>query len=220
VLLVDDDPALLDVGRRTLSSNFPVVAVSEVGEARAALADVRIAVLLTDMELSRGNGLDLATEAAAHRPDVIRILLTGSDAVDGPRTTHGARFHRTLRKPVPPRELREVVAHAADVWLLRRRTAELRAAAAMLHDHALGPEPASTIGADESLKRAVAAFERQCIADTLVALRGNKSGAARQLGLTYRGLLLKMQRHGMLPRKHAGEAEDSSLRARGNTHEG
>jgi two-component system response regulator HupR/HoxA len=47
-----------------------------------------------------------------------------------------------------------------------------------------------------SLAAMVAAFERERILEMLAACGGNKSEAARRFGLTYRGLLAKMQRLG------------------------
>ena len=47
-----------------------------------------------------------------------------------------------------------------------------------------------------SLAGKVAEFERQCIEEMLGACGGNKSEAARRFGMTYRGLLAKMQRLG------------------------
>ncbi|HSG01395.1 MAG TPA: helix-turn-helix domain-containing protein [Vicinamibacterales bacterium] len=51
----------------------------------------------------------------------------------------------------------------------------------------------------ETLRDAVRAFACQRIAEAVAACGGNKSAAARRLGLTYRGLLMKMQRYGMVP---------------------
>ncbi len=50
---------------------------------------------------------------------------------------------------------------------------------------------------DDVLATAVARFEQERIRDMLAACGNNKTRAARRLGLTYRGLLLKMQRYGM-----------------------
>ena len=50
---------------------------------------------------------------------------------------------------------------------------------------------------DRSLQAAVVRFEMGRITEMLAACSGNKTRAARQLGLTYRGLLAKMQRYGM-----------------------
>ena len=56
-----------------------------------------------------------------------------------------------------------------------------------------------TTGTGETLREAVRAFARQRIAETIDACGGNKSAAARRLGLSYRGLLMKMQSLGMQP---------------------
>jgi len=55
---------------------------------------------------------------------------------------------------------------------------------------------ASDDGAPATLAAMVAAFERERILEMLAACGGNKSEAARRFGLTYRGLLAKMQRLG------------------------
>lgn len=67
------------------------------------------------------------------------------------------------------------------------------------------PCPDSTCG-QGTLRAAVTDFERQRIDETIAACGGNKSAAARRLGLTYRGLLMKMQRYGMVP--PAGTRDD------------
>ena len=51
-------------------------------------------------------------------------------------------------------------------------------------------------GTGSSLAALVADFERTRIGETITATGGNKSEAARRLGLTYRGRLAKMQRLG------------------------
>jgi DNA-binding NtrC family response regulator len=62
---------------------------------------------------------------------------------------------------------------------------------------AAAESPAATSGADQSLQDAVVHFERERIAETLQQVDGNKTHAARRLGITYQGLLKKMQRYGM-----------------------
>jgi transcriptional regulator with GAF, ATPase, and Fis domain len=49
-----------------------------------------------------------------------------------------------------------------------------------------------------TLAAMVAEFERARIVEQLAACNGNKSEAARRFGLTYRGLLAKMQRLGLV----------------------
>jgi two-component system response regulator HupR/HoxA len=49
-----------------------------------------------------------------------------------------------------------------------------------------------------SLRDGVCRFEREQIRDAIAACGGNKTHAAQRLGLTYRGLLMKMHRYGMM----------------------
>jgi two-component system response regulator HupR/HoxA len=48
-----------------------------------------------------------------------------------------------------------------------------------------------------ALRDAVSCFEQKLIRDAIAACDGNKTRAAQRLGITYRGLTMKMQRYGM-----------------------
>ena len=54
-------------------------------------------------------------------------------------------------------------------------------------------------GDGQTLHADVAQFERERIVVVLERCQGNKTRAARELGLTYRGFLFKLQRHGLMP---------------------
>jgi DNA-binding NtrC family response regulator len=69
---------------------------------------------------------------------------------------------------------------------------------AELFDRTLDPSPTAPT-APPTLADDVERFERERILGALELHEGNKSRAARQLGLTYRGLLKKMQRFGLAP---------------------
>jgi two-component system, NtrC family, response regulator HupR/HoxA len=61
--------------------------------------------------------------------------------------------------------------------------------------------PAAPVGAPsapETLQDAVSRFERERIREALAECGGNKTQAARRLGLTYRGFLMKLHRYGMV----------------------
>jgi DNA-binding NtrC family response regulator len=203
VLLVDDDEETLAIGRAILAGPFDVLTASSASEALEVLERGHVGILLTDLQMTGRDGVDLIREASRARRDLICILLSGSD--DSRALAECAalpELHRTLRKPVPPGELREIVAHALDVWLLRNRNAALAAENAEIREArrmAVAGVGGRTIEQFESLRESVSVYERQCIAEVLGTLHGNKSAAARRLGLTYRGLLLKMQRYGMMP---------------------
>jgi len=58
----------------------------------------------------------------------------------------------------------------------------------------IGPAPCAN---DSSLREGVCRFEQEQIQEAIAACGGNKTHAAQRLGITYRGLLMKMQRYGM-----------------------
>jgi DNA-binding NtrC family response regulator len=59
------------------------------------------------------------------------------------------------------------------------------------------PTAAPMRSADGTLEASLLRHERLCIQEALAACGGNKTHAAKRLGVTYRGLLLKMRRCGM-----------------------
>lgn len=198
VLLVDDDPTLLAVGHAILVRQFEVLTASSCAEALDLLDLSHVAVLLTDLQMPGPDGIALIDTASTRRPDLICMLLTGSSDAGALATERRlAGLHKVLRKPVPPQELRQVVAHAVDVWVLQRRAGSLAGENARLAEALRRAIQSEDHPDSRSLRDGVAAYERRRIRETLAMLDGNKSAAARHLGLTYRGLLLKMQRHGM-----------------------
>jgi two-component system, cell cycle sensor histidine kinase and response regulator CckA len=85
VLLVEDDPLVLDVGRRALErAGYAVLAAGDTETAIAA-ADRHpghIHLLITDVVLPRANGRELAARLAIHRPAIKVLYVSGtSDGV-------------------------------------------------------------------------------------------------------------------------------------------
>jgi CheY-like chemotaxis protein len=77
-LVVDDNPHLLSVLAEELRAAFEVIEASTYAEAAGQLQS-GIAAIVTDLDLGPGNsGLDLLREARARRPEVARVLVTGS----------------------------------------------------------------------------------------------------------------------------------------------
>jgi PAS domain S-box-containing protein len=79
VLLVDDEPALLDVARRWLTDlGYLVTAVSSPGEALAFLAERSADVLVSDVIMpGQMDGVDLATEVERRWPGMAILLISG-----------------------------------------------------------------------------------------------------------------------------------------------
>jgi signal transduction histidine kinase/ActR/RegA family two-component response regulator len=117
ILVVEDDERLRAILRRTLSGHgYVVVEAGTVGEARAVAARRPApALLLTDIILPEGNGVDLASELARTWRGVRVVFMSGYagehlSAADA--MPHGARL---LPKPFTPEVLLSAVRDALRV---------------------------------------------------------------------------------------------------------
>jgi signal transduction histidine kinase/ligand-binding sensor domain-containing protein len=120
ILVVEDDEAVRSLTRRLLEG-FGYRTV-EAASGRDALSRWRdrvneIDLLLTDMVMPEGvSGRELAEQMRAQRPNLKVVFISGySPDVAGKDTEfihrNGSRF---LQKPVPPRELLQMVRHCLD----------------------------------------------------------------------------------------------------------
>lgn len=114
ILVVEDEPTILmlaesiirGLGHRTLT------AFNAAGAEALLLTEAAIEALFTDIDLGPGpNGLELATTAMTHRPDIKVIYATAQPLTDGLRElmVEGAQY---IGKPYAPEEVRAALAVA------------------------------------------------------------------------------------------------------------
>jgi CheY-like chemotaxis protein len=125
ILVVDDEPEILDSLRRTLRDERYHILTSTSGEdALRRIEEGGVDLLLTDLDMPEMNGLELVRRVRRSFPDVVRILLTGHASLDSAiQAINEGEVHRYLRKPWGKAELRECIRQAVD------RLDELRRAA-------------------------------------------------------------------------------------------
>ena len=82
VLIVDDDPSVLLLLTHILSAEgYRCVSAESVAAARARLADAPFDVILCDVGLPDGSGLDLVAEAVAGDEHLAALVVSGLDEV-------------------------------------------------------------------------------------------------------------------------------------------
>jgi CheY-like chemotaxis protein len=115
VLIVDDEPSLVEIGRRRLVALGYRATVA--WSAEEALSLFRTSpdlfdLVITDYSMPRTNGVELARELTAQRPDLPILLVTGyaDDSVEGDLDSAGVAG--VLKKPLTARELGAAVAEA------------------------------------------------------------------------------------------------------------
>ena len=80
ILIVDDDPSLLEALERSfLEAGQDVVAYDSFEEARRVLQTTRFDALITDVRLGAFNGLQLAVIGRDTYPDIRLIVFSGFD---------------------------------------------------------------------------------------------------------------------------------------------
>lgn len=117
VLIVEDHDAdlmrlMLTRSRNPVTAAATVVTVGDLTSARAELAATPYDLILLDIDLPDGNGLDLAQEttgsAAPHRPTVVAVT---ASAIPAERSRILARgCDDFVSKPYDPQQLVNVVA--------------------------------------------------------------------------------------------------------------
>jgi len=120
VLLVEDEPHVLDVTRRVLEElGYRVLAATNGAHALERLADPGpVDLLLTDVVMPGMDGPELARRALEERPLLRVIFLSGypADVVRRP----GDAPHAFLKKPVPPAVLAHALRGALDAPVASR----------------------------------------------------------------------------------------------------
>lgn len=114
VLVVDDEPFVVASLRRALSQHH-VTTASSAAEARRLLADgARFDVVLCDLMMPNGNGMELEAELAAIDPEQAErmLFLTGGAFTDEAAAFVAARAERVVHKPFDISALRAMVSRA------------------------------------------------------------------------------------------------------------
>jgi two-component system cell cycle sensor histidine kinase/response regulator CckA len=158
ILIVDDEPVILDVFRRFLEAEDREIVLA--GSAREAIArgeqPAELDVALVDKNLGDGSGLDVARALKVSKPDVEVILVTGYasfdsavqamqigafDYVTKPITDYEAlniKVQNAIEKVRMKRRQRELVAQLVESEALHRGVFETSSDAVLLVDVATG----------------------------------------------------------------------------------
>ena len=128
ILIVDEEPFIrLTLGEALRSWNYEALEATSVAEAARVFDDEEPNVVLLDIDLPDGSGLDLLTDFMDKRPESIAIMVTGN--VDIPNTIAALRggAHDFIGKPIRLEELRVTLANALETQELRREIKQTRA---------------------------------------------------------------------------------------------
>jgi DNA-binding NtrC family response regulator len=175
ILLVEDKESLRRVLHLTLEAAGYAVAEAEDARAAAqALAREPFRLVLTDLRMPHGSGLDVLRAAKAADPDLPVILMTAYGSIDEAVQAMKDGAHDFLQKPVDSNHLLLLVGRALEQARLRTENILLREEWSKRYGFP------RIVGESEAIKRAVAETQRVAQTDTTVLLLG-ESGTGKEL---------------------------------------
>src|SRR5947199_2829001 len=175
ILLVEDKESLRRVLRLTLESAGYTVAEAEDARAAAqALAREPFRLVLTDLRMPHGSGLDVLRASKAADADVPVVLMTAYGSIDEAVQAMKDGAHDFLQKPVDSNHLLLLIERALEQARLRTENVLLREE---WSKHYGFPR---IIGESEAIKRAVSETQRVAQTEANVLLLG-ESGTGKEL---------------------------------------
>ena len=175
VLVVEDRISLRTMLRRTLESKgYSVEEAGDAVEARGCLSSSRVSVVLTDLRLPRGSGMDVLRAAREADTNLPVIVMTAYGTIEDAVTAMKEGAFDFLSKPVDTDHLLVLMERAID----QRRL--------LIENLILKEEYASRygfpriVGEGPALKEVSLALQRAAPTDTSVLLLG-ESGTGKEL---------------------------------------
>ncbi|HXT63067.1 MAG TPA: sigma-54 dependent transcriptional regulator [Pyrinomonadaceae bacterium] len=175
ILLVEDKESLRRVLRMTLETAG--YSVTEAADARAAteeIARVPHKVVLTDLRMPHGSGIDVLRAAKNADHEVPVIVMTAYGSIDEAVQAMKDGAHDFLQKPVDSNHLLLLVERALEQSRLRTENLLLREEWSKRYGFP------RIIGESEAIKRAVAETQRVAQTEATVLLLG-ESGTGKEL---------------------------------------
>jgi DNA-binding NtrC family response regulator len=175
ILLVEDKDSLRRVLRLTLEAAG--YTVTEAAEMRAAIAEISRAphrIILTDLRMPHGSGLDVLHAARAADPFVPVVLMTAYGSIDEAVQAMKDGAQDFLQKPVDSNHLLLLVERALEGARLRTENILLREEWSRRYGFP------RIIGESAVIKRAVAETQRVATTEATVLLLG-ESGTGKEL---------------------------------------
>jgi DNA-binding NtrC family response regulator len=175
ILLVEDKESLRRVLRLTLeAAGYSVTEAEDARAAAAEIARVPHRIVLTDLRMPHGSGLDVLRAARTADPDVPVIVMTAYGSIDEAVQAMKDGAHDFLQKPVDSNHLLLLVERALEQSRLRTENILLREEWSKRYGFP------RIIGESEAIKRAVNETQRVAQTEANVLLLG-ESGTGKEL---------------------------------------
>ncbi len=176
ILIVDDDRfvrmALVEALR---AWQYETVEADTVESAKRMFADEEPSIVLLDIALPDGSGLDVLNEIKEINPDTIAVMITGNVDVGNTIAALRGGAYDFIGKPVRLEELRVTLRNAQETRSLRREVKVAR------NELSRGISFAGIIGESEPIKQAMELGRRVAESDVSSILLNGETGTGKDL---------------------------------------
>jgi two-component system, NtrC family, response regulator AtoC len=176
ILIVDDDRQIRRVLTETLRSwNYAPLEAGSLAEAREIFAAEDPRVILLDIDLPDGSGLDFLTEIKAQQSETIVVMITGNADVKSTIAALRGGAHDFIAKPVHLEELRVTIRNGVETRQLRRELKQMRSECA----RDFGFE--QIIGKSDAILKAIEMAKKVAASDVSSVLLHGETGTGKDL---------------------------------------
>jgi DNA-binding NtrC family response regulator len=115
LLIVDDEPDMLDFLERVFRAEYTVVRASSAEEALDELSKHKFKLVITDQKMPHITGVELLERIGERYPSLVKVLLSGfTEVPEIQRAVERGGIHNYVVKPVDSEKLRAAVAEAIE----------------------------------------------------------------------------------------------------------
>lgn len=176
ILIVDDDRFVrMALSEALRSWEYEVVLADSVASAMKVFTEAEPVIVLLDIDLPDGSGLDVLKHIKEQSPETIAVMITGNVDVGNTVAALRGGAHDFIGKPVRIEELKVTLRNALETRVLRREVTLARS------ERKRGFSFSEIIGESDEMHRAIDLARRVAASDVGSILLNGETGTGKDL---------------------------------------